>query len=122
MVKFNISENIDVREIEVTQSISADKHLNQKSNAYYLKNSQYLKKEERDPSLVRSYERDGYLVPITHPEVLEKYQERFTYELVYDPILNEPLPVRKLLSLKGWKKDDQRLIFLKINRGTTRNN
>lgn len=115
MDKFNISENIEITEIEVTQSQSKDKHVNQKPNAYYLRNSQYLKKEERDPALVRSYELDGYLVPITNPEVLEKYQERFSYELVYDPILDKPLPIRKLLSLKGWKKDEQRLRFLEIN-------
>ncbi len=112
----NTSENIDRREIENTQALSEGKHSNLKPNAYYLRHSQYLKKEERDPVLVRSHERDGYLVPITHPEILEKYQDRFSYELVYDSILDEPLHIRKLLSLRGWKKDDQRLRFLEINK------
>lgn len=116
MVKSNISENIDVREIEIPQTISTEEHLQKKPNAYYLRNSQYLRKDERDPALVRSYQRDGYLVPITHPEVLEKYQERFSFELIYDSILDETSSTQKLFSAKKWKKDEQRIRFLEINK------
>lgn len=114
MDKFNISENIVIREIKTTTQTLSENNSSQKPNAYYLRNSQYLKKEERDPVLVRSYQRGGYLVPITCPDVLEKYQERFSYELVYDPIIDEPLPVQKLLSLKSWKNEEQRLRFFEI--------
>ena len=93
------------------QKSSVDK----KANAYYLKNSQYLKKEDRDPVLIKSYEREGYLIPISRFDILQKYQDRYSYELVYENIVEVSIPIQKLLTLRSWKKEEQKKKFLEIS-------
>lgn len=85
-----------------------------KPNCYYLKNSQFLKKEERDPELVRSTSREGYLIPINRFDLLQKYLNRFEYEEVYDSILDKPKEVQKLTSIQAWKYDEQRKKYCEI--------
>ena len=40
-------------------------------NAYYLKNSQYLRKEECDSDMIKSPSRGGYLIPMSRSDLYE---------------------------------------------------
>ncbi len=75
----------------------------QEPNALYLTKSQYLRKEDRDPSLVRSPLMGGFLIPLScanHNKIAEKYQKRFEIVPIFDPILNETKRVQEISELK----------------------
>ena len=101
--------------IEESENDSLNQAEFQQYNAYYLKNSHFLAKEERDPSLIKSIQRGGYLIPATRSDLLEKYQTRFICEPIYDPILNVPEKAQKRLALRSWKLEKQREKFKEIS-------
>jgi len=80
---------------------SDNKNNSPESNGWALQNSQYLSKEERDPSLVYSPSLCCWLIPHDHQELCEKYRERFPIAPVFDSVLNEPTQVQQLLHVQS---------------------
>lgn len=107
MVIYNINGNYPAKGEESPVGLSSP-------NAYFLKNSKYLKKEERDIELVYSPSREGYIIPITRFDLLHKYHPRYEVEEVFDSILEKPKEIQKFSSIKSFKQDQNLNTFYKI--------
>ena len=74
-------------------------------NALHLKESRFLKKEERSPELIKSQICEGYIIPLGDNNLIEKYSVRFELDPIYDPLMDEPVEIRRLMGIRSWKSE-----------------
>jgi putative DNA primase/helicase len=75
------------------------------SNAFVVKNSRYMKRDDRDPRMLKSVLHDDYVVSKEHADLIEKLEKTYVLTETYDPIVDEAPEIQKLTSLLIWKKE-----------------
>jgi hypothetical protein len=85
-----------------------------KFNAYHLKGSEYLAKKDRDPVLIKADIYGGWLVPKDRIDLVKHYENRFEIELIFDPVVDAPIEIQKLVHKKQIEIDKQNKLTAKV--------
>lgn len=78
----------------------------EKTNAFLIKNSRYLKREERDPRLFRSPHHDDFLFVKTELDLIDRFGRAYVLTETFDALADQPTKVRELTTLRIWKFDE----------------
>jgi hypothetical protein len=80
----------------------------QPSNAFVVKSSRFMKREDRDLRLYRSPSHDDYLFPKTEMDLFNRFKDSFLLDEVFDELADEPIRIRELTTKLLWREDELR--------------
>jgi KaiC/GvpD/RAD55 family RecA-like ATPase len=91
-------------------------------NAWLVKNSRYMKREDRDPRLFLSHHYDDYLVLKSETDLIARLEAEHVLVDVFDQMGEESPKVRELVTRQIWKKNEldektKRLLDVSISFG-----
>lgn len=90
---------------DTTENIHVVPEKKHPTNGFLIRNSRFLKKQDRDQRLIRSPCCEDFIVAKIHNDLIEKFQRNHVLVEVYDPLLEEDTQVQVLVSLATAKRE-----------------